>query len=61
MKTAFCANAFGNTQADTEAALPLISELGYDGVYLASIKAYAEDSEPGSDTRLGQKTFTDSF
>jgi 3-dehydroshikimate dehydratase len=32
MKTAFCTNAFGNTQVEQEKAIPYLAELGYDGV-----------------------------
>ncbi len=34
MKSAFCTNAFGNTQADQEEAIPYLAELGYDGIEL---------------------------
>ncbi len=34
MKTTFCTNAFGNTQADQEKAIPYLGRLGYDGVEL---------------------------
>jgi sugar phosphate isomerase/epimerase len=32
VKTAFCTNAFGNTQVDQERAIPFLADLGYDGV-----------------------------
>ena len=34
MKSSFCTNAFGNTQADQEKAIPYLAELGYDGIEL---------------------------
>ncbi len=34
MKSSFCTNAFGNTQADQEKAVPYLAELGYDGIEL---------------------------
>ena len=45
MKAAFCTLVFGNTQADMEAAIPRLAEMGYDG--LEFWEQYLSDADLG--------------